>query len=170
MSATTYHLWLKPSGPTYDRLAGTIRDLARELDAPVFEPHVTLLSLEGANDQHVRRTAGLARQLKPFPVALADLSYRDEYFQCFFINVERDTQVLKANALAKQVFQQRDSAYAPHLSLVYGLYPEARKKELIARLRSGIPASFEANAIHLIRADSGDPKDWHETSIAPMRD
>ena len=170
MSATTYHLWLKPSGATYDGLAATIQELARELNAPVFEPHVTLLSLEGTEREHVRRTKELARQLKPFLVILTGLSHQDEYFQCFFIDVERSAQVLKANALAKQVFQQAERAYAPHLSLLYGLYPEMRKQTLVARLRSSVPASFEANAIHLIRADSDDPKDWHEISIATMCD
>ena len=128
MSATTYHLWLKPSGATYDGLAATIQELARELNAPVFEPHVTLLSLEGTEREHVRRTKELARQLKPFLVILTGLSHQDEYFQCFFIDVERSAQVLKANALAKQVFQQAERAYAPHLSLLYGLYPEMRKQ------------------------------------------
>ncbi len=169
MSAATYHLWLKPSGPTYDKLATTIQELAQELNAPVFEPHVTLLSLEGTQREHVRRTEELARQLKAFLVVLAELSYRDEYFQCLFLNVQRTAQVMNANVLARQVFRQTEKAYTPHLSLLYGLYPEVRKRAVIARLRSGVRTSFEASAIHLIQADSSDPKDWHEISIAPMR-
>ena len=128
MSATTYHLWLKPSGPTYDGLATTIQELAQELNAPVFEPHVTLLSLEGTEREHVRRTKELARQLKAFLVVLTGLSYQDEYFQCSLLNVQRSAQVMNANALAKQVFQQAEKAYTPHLSLLYGLYPEVRKQ------------------------------------------
>jgi 2'-5' RNA ligase len=169
MSAATYHLWLKPSGSTYDELAATIRELAQELNAPVFEPHVTLLSLEGSEREHVRRTGELAGQLEPFSVILTELSSRNEYFQCLFINVQQTTQVMDANALAKRIFHQAERAYAPHLSLLYGLYPEVRKREIIARLGSGVRTWFEASAIHLIQADSGDPKDWHELSIAPMR-
>ena len=101
---------------------------------------------------------------------LTGLSHRNEYFQCLFVNVERTAQIMKANALAKRVFHQPEKAYTPHLSLLYGVYPEMRKREITARLRSGIPASFEANAIHLIRADSSDPQDWHEISIAAMCD
>jgi len=56
MTVTTYHLWLKPSGPSYEVLAGLIRDLAKELSAPVFEPHVTFLGdLEGSEQDHMNR-------------------------------------------------------------------------------------------------------------------
>jgi 2'-5' RNA ligase len=168
MNATTYHLWLKPSGSTYDSLAATIWELAQELNAPLFEPHVTLLSLEGTEREHVRRTAELAGQLEPFPVVLTGLSYGSGYFQCLFANVEQTTPVMSANIVAKQVFDQAEKAYTPHLSLVYGLYPEERKREIITRLQSRIRVSFEANAIHLIKAQSSDPKDWHEMAVAPM--
>ena len=150
------------------KLAATIRQLARELNAPVFEPHVTLLSLEGTEREHVRRTAELAHQLEAFPIVLTGLAYGSEYFQCLFANVQRTTRVMNANIVAKQVLDQTEKTYTPHLSLVYGLYPEERKREIIARLRSRLPASFEATAIHLIRAESGDPKDWHEISVVPM--
>ncbi len=56
----------------------------------------------------------------------------------------------------------------PHLSLVYGLYPEARKREVIASLRPDVRTCFEVSAVYLIKADSRDPKDWREILISPM--
>ena len=57
MSGATYHLWVKPSGAVRDLLAQTIRELARELGGPVFEPHITLLGdLAGTEEEHIQRS------------------------------------------------------------------------------------------------------------------
>ncbi|MGH8010434.1 MAG: hypothetical protein ACREQ3_25855 [Candidatus Binatia bacterium] len=102
MGSSSYHLWLKPSGSAYDVLAETIRELARELNAPVFEPHVTLLGhLEGSEQNHVERTQQLARELHPFQVVLTEPSYQNEYFQCLFMRVQQTPAVMNPNALAR---------------------------------------------------------------------
>ena len=44
------------SGDAFERYTGMILELASELEAPVFEPHVTLLSLTGPWTDHARRT------------------------------------------------------------------------------------------------------------------
>lgn len=169
MGSPSYHLWLKPADSAYDLLVETIRQLARELGAPVFEPHITLLGhLEGSEQDHIARTRQLARELQPFQVVLTEPSYQNEYFQCLFMRVQQTPAVMNPNALARRVFRQPGEAYMPHLSLVYGLYPEARKKQVIARLRPDVRTSFEVSDVYLIKADSGDPEDWHEILIAPM--
>jgi hypothetical protein len=50
----------------------------------------------------------------------------------------------------------------PHLSLVYGLYPQARRRAIIAGLAAELGTSFTASAVYLIKAESEDPNDWHE--------
>ena len=42
---TTYSIWLMPSGDVYVLLARVIADLGRTYNAPLFEPHVTLLPI-----------------------------------------------------------------------------------------------------------------------------
>ncbi len=169
MSSTSYHIWLKPSGSAYELFAKTIRELAHEFDAPVFEPHVTLLGhLTGTEQEHVRRTNQLARQLHPFQIILTEPSYGNEYFQCLVMSVEQTPAVMNANTLAKHVFCREEEAYMPHLSLAYGLYPEARKKEVVANLRPDVRTCFEVNAVYLIKAHSRDPKDWCEILVSPM--
>ncbi len=169
MSSSSYHIWLKPSGSAYELFAKTIHELAYELNAPVFEPHVTLLGhLAGTEQEHVRRTKQLARELHPFQIILTEPSYRNEYFQCLFMNVEQPSAVINANALAKHIFRREEEAYMPHLSLVYGLHTEARKREVIANLRPDVRTCFEVSAVYLIKADGRDPKDWHEILISPM--
>jgi hypothetical protein len=161
MSPPSYHLWLKPSGSAYALFAETIGDLAHELNASVFEPHVTLLGRLTGNEQ-------LARQLHPFQVIVTEASYRSEYFQCLFLRVARTPAIINANTLARRVFCREEEAYMPHLSLAYGLYPEPRKREVIANLRPDVRTCFEVSAVYLIKANSPDPKDWREILVRPM--
>ena len=166
---STYHLWLKPAGDVFEELAATIRDLAGELNGPVFEPHVTLLSLKGTDKElHVRATTDAAGRLEPIPIAFTGLSHGTEYFKCLFATVQETSQVLNAHAVARDVCDGIDAAYLPHLSLLYGHYPGELKSQIVERLRHRLPGPFVAKAIHLIRADSRDPKDWHDVFAAPM--
>ena len=150
MSAATYSLWSKPTGSAYDVLVRTIRRLAHELDGPMFEPHVTLLGqLEGTAQDHVRRSEQLAQQLQPFQIVLIDPSYGNEYFQCVFTRVKQTPPLMNAHAVARRVFGRGKETYMPHLSLVYGLFPDARKREAIAGLQPDVRTSFEATAFSL---------------------
>jgi len=69
---------------------------------------------------------------------------------------------MNVNEAACQAFQRAREEYMPHLSLVYGAYPEERKREIIAGLPALAQASFPVGSVTLIRAESEDPKDWRE--------
>ena len=43
--------WICPAAPARNQLASIIGGLARRLDAPVFEPHVTIYSADAANEK-----------------------------------------------------------------------------------------------------------------------
>ena len=65
MGAPTYHYWFKPSGQAYEILSRTIRDLARELDAPVFEPHISLIgNLDGTEGNLLKEPESLQSHWK----------------------------------------------------------------------------------------------------------
>ena len=135
-STPTYHLWLKPSGAALDVLGGTIRRLARELQVPAFEPHVTLLAyLEGSEREHRLRTAELAERLTPTECVLSKAAYLDEHFRCLFMLVDPTPGILSCHAMAAQAFGKEPEPYMPHVSLVYGSFPESRKLESSARCR-----------------------------------
>lgn len=162
--APTYHLWLRPSGRAQDLLGTAIQTLAHRLQAPVFEPHVTLLgNLIGTEHELLVRTERLAEKLQPLPITLTEPSYREEYFQCLFLKVKETPSILDAHTAARNLFgHEHGPAYMPHLSLVYGLYPAELKQEVIAGLSSDLRMTFDATVLSLIRADSHDPKGWHE--------
>jgi 2'-5' RNA ligase len=170
MSRATYHLWLKPSGAFRDTLTRTIRKLAHELGSPTFEPHVTLLAdLIGTEQDHVRRSRIAARQLRPFSIILNQPSYLNQYFQCLFMRVQQTPSLMSAHSLVRRVFEKPEDSYMPHLSLAYGSHPESRKRDIIGELSPEVETSFDVTALFLIRAESNDPKEWHEINSCPFR-
>jgi 2'-5' RNA ligase len=159
-----YHLWLKPSREASDQFADVIRQLALNLNAPTFEPHITLLgNVHGSEAEHMARSKELARRLSPFPITVNRAAFGDDYFHCVFLVVDMTPPVLHAHTLARQIFhQKKDNRYLPHISLVYGQYSESWKKDIIARLSASLCLPFEASHLSLIRARSEDPKTCEE--------
>ncbi|MDH4361016.1 MAG: 2'-5' RNA ligase family protein [Nitrospirota bacterium] len=167
--ATTYHLWLKPSGKVYDILAKTIAELSKAYQAPFFEPHVTLLSsLPGTEEEITGRSSQLGTSLRPFDIQLTEPAYGDQYFQCVFLKVQETQAILNAHEQAKKLFAKGTSPYMPHLSLLYGHYSIERKDKIAATLPEILRLSFLVDTVDLIRAGSEDPKDWLPILSVPL--
>jgi len=167
--ATTYHLWLQPSGKIYDILAKTIAELSNAYQAPFFEPHVTLLgSLPGTEEEITGRSSQLGTSLQPFDIQLTEPAYGDQYFQCVFLKVQETLAMMNAHELAKRLFAIGTSPYMPHLSLLYGHYSIERKDKIAAAIPETLRFSFTVDTIDLIRAGSEDPKDWLPILSVPL--
>lgn len=159
--ATTYHLWLTPSGRVYDILAKTIADLGEAHQAPFFEPHVTLLgSLPGTEEEITARSSQLGTSVQPFDIQLTEPAYGDQYFQCVFLKVQQTPAMMNAHELARRLFAKDTGPYLPHLSLLYGHYSIAHKAKITATLPEILRFSFTVDKFDLIQARSEDPKDW----------
>ena len=158
----SHHLWLMPSGEIYDRLANIIEDLSKKYGGPFFEPHVTLLGfLPGTKEEIMAHSLTLAQTLQPFHIRLTDLGYQDTYFQCLYLNVEDTAEIMEANSQARMVYQSsRSSEFTPHISLLYGDYPREIKDQIISSLGKDLRLRFAITDIHLIHAESEDPKHW----------
>ena len=159
---STFHLWLAPAGADYDRLAGIISDLSARYRGPKFDPHLTLLGrLEGEQESLIALTTQLARALQPFDVRLEAPSYEPHYFRCLYLPAEPSPSLLEAHQQATQIFDaQPASAFNPHVSLLYGLFPERVKQEIITALPSDLPGTLPISRLQLVRADSTNPLDW----------
>ena len=157
-----FHLWLVPTGAVYDRLAGVIADLSVRYDGPAFDPHLTLLGrLEGEEASLVDRTHQLARALQPFEVRLKEPGYEEQYFRCLFLPAEPSSPFLEAHRQTTQIFDaQPTSAFDPHVSLLYGMFPENLKREIINALPADLPGTLLLSRLQLIRAGSTNPQDW----------
>lgn len=159
---STFHLWLAPAGADYDRLAGVIADLSARYRGPQFDPHLTLLGrLEGEEEVLVERTRQFARVLHPFEVRLKEPGYEAQYFRCLFLPAEPSPPILEAHQRATLIFDtQPTSAFDPHVSLLYGVFDESVKQEIIKGLPPDLPGSFPVSRLQLIRARSTNPQDW----------
>lgn len=166
----SYYIWLMPVGEIYARLAAIITELSSQYAAVPFEPHVTLLgNLSGSEEEMMRHTSQLARQLTPYDIHLTTAAYEDEYFRCLFLNVQETPVVMEAHAQGNTIFNRAaDASYKPHLSLLYGNYPASLKTQIIATLPSFHGAQFRVTSLHVIRVEGTDPKDWHKIRAYPL--
>jgi 2'-5' RNA ligase len=154
-----------PAGDVRDRMSRTIRRLSARFSAPEFPPHVTLLASCGGDCMEmIRRSARLAATLRPFAIRLEEIDFRDEYFRCLFVHAALTRPLRKAHHAACQEFcRRRESAFMPHLSLLYGNLPPSIKGELTAELGPRLDVQFKVRSLNLYRTH-GEPHLWRQVA------
>jgi 2'-5' RNA ligase len=150
-----------PTRKIRQRLAGTILDLSREYAAPAFEPHVTLVGgIVGAPQEVTAKMRELARRIPPFTIRLTAVDYLDEYFRCLFVRVATTEPIMTANKAAREVFHlEKQPAFMPHLSLLYGNLPASVKERIIASLGRQFELEFKVSSLHLYLTEN-EPAAW----------
>lgn len=109
-------LWALPAAPEGAKLRAVVAELARQYDAPVFEPHLTL-GLGGVE--------ALARvPQRAFRLRVAALDFTAEFTKTLFLRFEPSPGLVAFRA-ALGLLALDD--YDPHLSLLYRDLPVARK-------------------------------------------
>ena len=141
-----------PTGEVRQRLAGKILELSREYAGPVFEPHVTLASgIVGPAREIATKMADLARRITPFTVRLTEVDFLDEYFRCLFVRVAMTHPIMKANKAARAVFGlEKQPAFMPHLSLLYGNMPSSVKEKIATSLGRRFELEFKVEVFTCI--------------------
>lgn len=165
-----YHLFLEPTGRLKDELSSIISKLAEEYEAPVFIPHVTVLARIPAEDEAVlvARTEALAKMLSPFELTFEGLDMEDIYFRALYLQAQSTKELTECHAQAVEIFDMEDSnAYRPHLSLLYGNYPAARKQETINILAAPLGSSFLVDRVHLYKTE-GEAHAWRKMGEYPF--
>lgn len=165
----TYHLWLKPSGMVYDMLMKTIADLSKAYQAPLFEPHVTLLSsLPGTEKEITARASQLGTSLQTFDIHLTEPAYGEKYFECVFLKARKTRELVNAHEQAGNLFAKESSHFMPHVSLLYGHYSVEHKTMITATLPESLCCTFAVDTLYLISARSENPKDWASILTVPL--
>ena len=157
-----YSLWLMPEGKDKEKLQIMIRELSDKYTTPVFPPHITLIG--GINldkEDVVEKTRQLSERLCPYRIELTKPGYLNQYFRCVFSLVNKTREVMHANKVAQEVFDIEED-YIPHLSLLYGDFPEKTKKKIISGIEE-IRLSFIANTIYIYKTGKEVNK-WHTVS------
>lgn len=164
MSNARYALWLMPAGKVYNRFASIISKLSIKYSSPKFEPHVTLFSsIELTEEEILGKTQELSHLINSYTMHLTTVGYEDYYFRALFVKAEKTPDVLEVNRKAKEIFGiQANQEYMPHLSLLYGNFPEVIKKEIIQEIGTDFTSTFEVKSIHLFEANENlDTSLWH---------
>jgi 2'-5' RNA ligase len=164
-----YSLWLMPEGLARRRLEQLLRELSARYRGPEFLPHVTLLgSCVGERDEMIRRSSLVANLLTPFTIRLGKIDFRDEYFRCLFVHAGPLVPMRNAYHGACRKFNRTpDPDFMPHLSLLYGNFPQALKEEAMAELGPRLNVQFKVRNLYLFQTH-GEVRNWHEVVRFPI--
>lgn len=156
-----YTLWIVPADPVKYLLQKIILDLSKKYGTPGFEPHATLLGdIEVKEEEILAGTKKLASMLKPFNLALGEISFSTTYFQSVFVRVKSNAKLMQANLLAKQIFNMPNNLFMPHVSLMYGVDDMETREKIATEIKLPADLSFQADKIIIIPTTEN-PKYWH---------
>ena len=127
--------WLVPAPPHHHDLAAIIEHLARELNAPRFEPHVTLYAgARGADDDVAALLTRAAQQVEAMDLRVTAVGTLPELFKALYLEVEPDPRTERLCRLFRAGLQPAlDYALNPHLSLLYKNLPGTTRAALTRR-------------------------------------
>lgn len=167
MKSRGYTLWLIPTGQAYQKFSNLIKKLAEEYNAPVFQPHVTLLGeILVPEPEAIKRTKQLVSGQKPFTINMEEISYEDFYFRTLFVRAEKTEALLALHNRSKEIFKMEIPPYMPHLSLLYGTFPKETKEKIIKRIGRDQSTQFEISRVYLIKG--GEVEDWQILREFPL--
>jgi hypothetical protein len=130
--ATVY--WLIPAEPERELFGEIIRILAKQFNAPHFEPHLTVLV--AGQDRPGSKKALQQLRASPIRLKVRDIFHSDKFAKTLFVRFKssRALQELVVD-LARANESRAKSVRGPHLSLLYKTIPAATRKELVATIK-----------------------------------
>jgi hypothetical protein len=126
--------WLIPTKPERELFAELIRILAQQLDAPQFEPHLTILVT--AKDRPSPTIVLEQIKAKPIRPRVREIDFSSKFTKTLFVRFKLTKSLEKLVVdLARATKSHATSVRDPHLSLVYGKLPVTAKKELASTIK-----------------------------------
>jgi hypothetical protein len=127
--------WLVPTPPHDRDLAVIIDRLASELDAPRFEPHVTVYGGARAADDDIADLLNRASTaVGAIELHVTGVGTSAELFKTLYLEFEADPRADALCRLLRSGLTPRiDYLLRPHLSLLYKHLPEATRVALAKR-------------------------------------
>lgn len=168
MKSLGHTLWLLPTGTAYDKFENLIKKLAGEYNAPVFQPHITLLGeFMQPQQECIEKTKQLVAGQKPFVVDLQEIGFQDFYFRTLFVYAQKTEPLQNLHNRAKEIFGMPNiPPYMPHLSLLYGIFPQTVKDKIIQEIGKSQFAQFEIKSVFLV--NGGEIKNWQIVEEFPF--
>jgi len=128
--------WLVPAEPMRSSLASTIAQLASRLDAPLFEPHVTIYVAASGNEDPHEFINAASSGCAPFPLTVRDIQCSEEFTKTVFVQFEPSAGLSEMSRKVREVSGSND-AYElnPHLSLIYKTMTKKQRAQLAASIQ-----------------------------------
>ena len=126
--------WLIPAEPALGYFRSVIRDLADRLDAPVFEPHVTLYVTNAVdeNPPAVLQSTLANLPLRLFPIGLA---CSEKFTKTLYLEFQSNAAAQQlSDKLRAASVSQREYELSPHLSLIYKTMAADEKRQIMNSL------------------------------------
>ena len=168
---TALMTWLTPAaGPTRDELTATIGRLAAELDAPRFQPHVTLLvTLGTARDAAARTLTSLVAEVPPLKLTFTTIGYDESYFRSLYLHAAPSAQFQALQEAGQRAFALGRLPPSPHhLSLLYSDLTEGHKRPIIDNLSVALPLTVCFDAVELWGRGSRGVGSWYRAVRIPL--
>ncbi|WP_129346566.1 2'-5' RNA ligase family protein [Sorangium cellulosum] len=128
-----FAVWLVPGGAARERLRALIEALARETGGPAFAPHLTLVGgLRGDGGELAAKLVALGPALRPVELRMQGPAVGDAYHRCVFLDVARTEPLAGLRGAVQAALGAKDSAFRPHVSLVYGDLAAERRRAIAA--------------------------------------
>jgi len=168
-----YGIWILPSGESNKQLQSLINEIADDYNAIKFIPHVSIAGVlirDEELDLEKEKVNRLADRLNRFSMTLDEIGIKDEKHRCIYLlaksnfleNVFKETTVMFPEAMIER------NRTMPHLSIMYGEYPDKIKREIISK-NPDIKLTFEAEGLDLCLSD-GPEEGWHSIYHAAFPD
>lgn len=132
---TVIAYWLIPSEPAHSFFQEIINDLARQYDAPVFEPHLTIHV--GADRAAAAENAlgDAARERKLIELAPLGIDQSGEFIKTLFVQFAMSVELRKIGDIIRETANDSlQYELNPHLSLLYKKMEAAARCELAASI------------------------------------
>ncbi len=156
--AKAYWIWLELSDSDNNYCKELQKKVQKTIKSPTFKPHLTVsgpINLIENRDILKKKFYELSKQIEPIVTNNLSFDYQNQYFQSFYIKIEKSNDLLKLKDSIDKKYgflNNNNQTYMPHISLAYGNIPIKSKIKIMNSLGK-LQKNFLANRISLIYAN-----------------
>ena len=166
--------WLMPSGEAKRVFASVINGLAQKLDAPLFEPHVTLHGAELEEQRAIELLEKVACNSATLRLQIGGIEFSEKYAKTLYVQFRSSADAsAMSDAIAESAGPDSGYEFDPHLSLLYKTMPNEQKQELAREIRIPLErARFDAVKLVSVPSSIEGPEDvhaWRTIAERPLR-
>jgi hypothetical protein len=168
--------WLIPARPKRELFREFIRILAKEFDAPLFEPHLTILVVRQNRPLRNHQVPRILKDVNAAPIRMSvrGIGLSSKFTKTLFVRSKSNKTFEKLIVDLSRATHSRVRAVTdPHVSLLYKKLPSSVKKELASTIRlpfrEVIFDSIQAVRCSLPVCNRADVEGWRVVATKSLR-